>query len=226
MDYSDVNGHNQFLRVASDEPFDFLIAAEAPYFIITNKQATEEQRLINPEKLLDYTRLFPCNIEWEHVFIRKGKYNPRTKPNAHVFAASSADLHYMLGLGFPSHRKTIKHGEAIPHLVETLNAGEYILVWEPLATVFETHSDYERVKIPAYRVCISIFCNKEWMTESRQKEREAFQSLFVDEWRRCDEDRNGSFQLLLSREILTHDVFDRFAISAGVRKLKQYARDT
>ena len=90
IDNSDLNSHDQFERLSYGNPFDFVIAAEAPFFLFTSKNSWGP---LDPTELEGYVRIAPCHVEWQEVFARAGK-----RPNSiHVFQYSTAKLQYLFG---------------------------------------------------------------------------------------------------------------------------------
>jgi len=161
-------------------------------------------------------------VERQYGFIKKGTTEPK---DYHVFMpGSSAALQHKAGRGISCPTRTpipIPRGEQIPWLIESLlrpSSTEGILVWEPLAYIFQENPNFETVHGSEFPIWIWLFCHREWLTEAREKQREAFRQLFIDEWRRCKADQKRAFRLVTR----PFGVLDYFAVSAGIKPVQKY----
>lgn len=222
VDYSDVNSHDQFERLTLGHRFDFVIAAEAPFFLITLGDANDS---IEPRELAKYVRLFPCNIEWQYAFMKKGNRNPSA---VHIYQTSSAKLQYNLGLGRGigtlEEQKVLK-GREMPYFADKdrLGAGECVVAWEPLAELFHSNPFFEPLRIDPFPVWISMFCNSDWMSASRSSQTEAFRQLFIDEWRHLN-DAKGRYATAYNILVAKPNLLERFAMSSGLVRDPKYDR--
>ena len=199
LDFDDINSHNQMLKARKlGEEIDFIMAADAAFFI-TSK--------------VKFQRMLVIHGEDQWAFVRRGR---ATGANSRliVFEDSTAHLQYKSGSGLPERfdLEWIGDGEKIPqYRSDGLDKGDSILVWSPLSYLFHSNRNFKTIHNP-YKSWISIFGNDDWFRPARHQQREAFVSIFVEEWRICKLDMTASVQNLLN----IPGYLERFSVCAGI----------
>gem|GEM_PF-6863239 len=190
ISFEDINGHYQVLT-SKKNYFDIAVFPNDAFFMVENAAETA------------YRLMFTINCQIQYLFHRKTKnIGNNSKDLIHVYQDSSAHMHYLLGKGIPkySESRIIEKIDDFPSVIQEMNGGEMIIVWEPLANLLYDNSDFELVPNSRYKIWNSLYCNKTWNKPSMRRAREAFNILFVNEWRLCKTNKRMATDLLLQDE--------------------------
>ena len=202
IDFEPSNGRDQVTKLVKGDVFDFAIVPNDPFLFAQYK------------KTLPYKLLLACHGADQVLFMRKGpKYlRSRTIP-LHVLVESSAELHFRYhGVMRAMEMIPVGDAEEIPNLIQNMGGGEGILAWNPLSSSLKNNPDYEEIPNTWHRIYYSLRCQDRWATPRATRQREAFQTLFVDRWRFCNRNRRLLYSLLYrDREFLL-----RFKKGAGL----------
>jgi hypothetical protein len=199
IDYSSVNGIEQ-IKAVNDriKKYDFLITP-CDSFILSPGNGTNI-----------YQSLGPINWHTQYIFKKRGR------EKSHDFIAfpdSSVDMQHRLKIGIPEGTKLelIHEKRNFLRILEIMEGGDHISLWEPLASRVRNSKEFEEIKIPGYKVVFHLFAQDFWWDSDFSKERLAFQYLFQNEWRICKDNLEKSLNLLKrDREYISN-----FAIGSG-----------
>lgn len=188
--FGDPNGYSQVRTVADDDSVDFLVTANAPFFMAGISRLARRFRL-----------LFPVHGEFQYVFKRSGTLWEEVK-RVHILPQSSAEEQVLGGRHMPKTRspspvETLEiPASAIPNLLLDLDRPEAVVVWEPLASSLRRHPEVEREEESVFRFWISLFCQKRWRGPKMRRALTAFEEVFLAAWVRCKSNPNYAINLL------------------------------
>ena len=173
------SGVIQAKSAAKATPFDFVVAADAPFF------------LCEPQILEHYHRMHEVSRETQGILRRIGKRGANS-PLIWTYPDSSATLQLRLARQkiFPKSyqipvgvREKPASLSGIPICCEYMKPGDYIFAWEPLLSMLAENDNLELLKDSRFDLTISLFCNQDH--RSNTKLLEAFSNMFIAEWNYC-----------------------------------------
>lgn len=200
--FQDINGREQMRTIFAGESCDFTIAPIDAFFLSECDGSTQ------------YRVLGPITGESQCVF-RKKSTQSRRASLVHTFDHSAAEMNHRLGVGVPksAEPEPILDSRIIPHLIEDIAGGDFVIAWDPLAVLLRRDRRYEEMPGSSYCVTYFLFCNKSWRRSDRNRLRNAFKRLFVNEWWYCKSHRRRVLRIVRRR----HGYMDRFANAVGLK---------
>jgi hypothetical protein len=187
IDHSCVNGIQQIQAINHNpsQKYDFLISP-ADTFALSPGKGTSV-----------YRSLGPINSHTQCTF-RKTSFTNLRPPGVWAFENSSAEMQWLLKVKTPEKAGivTVPSNTSIPDVLYDMAGGDYIIVWEPFASILRTEKEFEEIQRFRYEVVFHLFARDWWYRSDLKRERIAFKRLFQNEWKRCSSDEKRSLYLL------------------------------
>lgn len=188
IDHSCVNGIQQIQAINHNpsQKYDFLISPSDTFALSPGKGT------------FAYRSLGPINSHTQCTF-RKNSLTDFREKSIYTFENSSAEMQYLLKIKIPDE---VKGKEPVPSntnilgVLNDMGGGDYIIVWEPFASILRTKKEFQEIERCRYEVVFHLFARDCWYKSDLARERIAFKRLFQNEWRRCCGDRGRSLHLL------------------------------
>lgn len=167
--------------------------------------------LSDPSRRIPLRIIGPVFGERQRIFVSTKK-RPGIRSGVWVFSRSSAKCQYQVGIGVERNVEEQRFDDArqIPDLVESIPAGDSVIAWDPLSSVFDRRKDYAVVPHSDFRVHFVLLGHSNVLKKGRFPVN-AFLTVLLAEWRRHKRMRDGLFQLL-KRD---HHFMKAFARGAG-----------
>lgn len=152
---------------------DIIFAAEDPFFLVGRQGS------------FAYRRVIPVLRAPQWVFGRRGAEEQR---RVYVVSGSSAAAQILSGFGSSSRPELqfIDAAEIVSRAI-SLNEGEQMPVWDPIASKLLSEPTLEVVRDSRYDIHVSMFARRERWYGSSPKERalRTFVHAFIAEWNVC-----------------------------------------
>ena len=202
IDKSDTFGVEQIRKVASNQKnVDFLIAPEPPFLLASNNL------------LDDYYRLFAIFSEQQRVVRRQG--GPTKWMEVLYLKGTTGEEQVMVGNDIPVPSKPIGIDliEEMEERIEAMRKGDSAVIWEPIATMWGNKPDYYLEK-GIYHNWFVCYCQERWLSPEFSNLKNAFVTLFVNEWRYCEQNINETWKLLYEDDTLFIESYKERTLSA------------
>jgi hypothetical protein len=188
LNYEHAYAQELFRKIEdSNKVCDFLVVANSP-LLFSNIKAMK-----------DYQFLLPCNFADQSVFRHKNSSNRKSKKIL-VISETSLDEHFRY-LKFSSANCLSAEKEYIDSTdmfsrLNTFEADEMIVVWEPLASVFSRKVSMEKISEMTYQTLVSLHGHTSWRAPVKRNLLKAFEEVFISEWNYCKHFQDNTSSLL------------------------------
>jgi hypothetical protein len=152
--------------------------------------------LSDPDRQLPLRIIGPVCGQRQLVFVSTKK-RVGLRSGVWVFSRSSAKFQYQVGVGMPRNVEEQAYDDArqVPDLVESIPAGDLVIAWDPLSSVLDGRKDVTVVQHSEYIVHFVLLGHRH-VFRKNQFPLHDFLAVFLAEWRRRRQTRDGLVELL------------------------------
>lgn len=183
LDFQDLTGRQQILRLHHDDEADFLFAPHAPFLLVGDHRA------------LFYRWMTPVHA-YEQAVLRTPGTSKGRRHKLLVYKDGSPEEQVMARAGIPASAEpeiTVSLDKLLA-AVPDLDPGDMVIAWEPLAAGLE--SKHRLTRLSEFKLWLSLYCHKRWQRGVLRTLKDQFTRLFSSEWIYCRGHREWALECL------------------------------
>ena len=177
LDYRTTAGKYTMGRIRDGDEVDFVITANGAFFLGAHNSGMASQ----------YAMISEIHGEEQRVLRRKGlAWDGRAHARVLTFADASPEEQFLIDNHLPrgAEPEFLNKYEEIPRRLDSLDPGEFAIVWQPYADLLARLPTVE-LTADCYKTWISLYCHQRWKSEELDGLREDLKILFLTEWDLC-----------------------------------------